>query len=106
MDHPLRQTPCERNAITHIRERGRAELALHDTLQQGALLRRAPRAVGRLETLLRLGPPLEGGVEPRRALPGQLQFLAARVRATGLDADQPVAFERQEVAPERAAIQD
>jgi len=58
------------------------------------------------EPRLRLHPAFRGCLEPLLASPGQVQLLAAAVGRSRLDPDQPVALERQDVAPERRAIHD
>src|SRR6266536_1621690 len=55
---------------------------------------------------LRVRPAFRGGLEPLLASPGQVQLLAAAVGRSRLDPDQPVALQRQDVAPERRAIHD
>ena len=73
-------------------------------VQQGAQTNGSLTAEGGRKLSLRILPALESGPQPFEAGVRQSQFLAATVRAARLDADQSVAFERQDVSAKRGAV--
>src|ERR1700727_2418053 len=94
---------CSVSGLTSRRGRG-GKIGARNFAQQGAQARRALIAEGGCKLPLRLLPALVPRQQPFEAGVRQSQLLAATVRAARIDADQPVAFERQDVCAKRGAV--
>src|SRR5512146_1620545 len=86
--------------------RGRPDIAFDHRMEEAAQLGRAAAAEARLEAFLRLEPVFARFVEALLARLGQVQLLAAPVEGARLHADKPVALQRQDVPPQRGAVDD
>src|ERR1700677_1878654 len=78
---------------------GRRDVVQKSAQSNGSLITKGARRLS-----LRILPALEPGPQPFEPRVRQSQLLAATVRAARLDADQSVAFERQDVSAERGPV--
>ena len=104
--HSFRQS--RRVLDTHnqlIIEFGR-EVASDDGAQHGTKIRRTLSAEAAIKPGLRLFPRLAPGEQALFAGFGQVKLLGATVGGGGLDLDQTVALERQNIATERSTVHD
>jgi hypothetical protein len=92
--------PCSSTGASGFRRKvGRRNL-----VHQGAEANGSLPAKGGRKLSLRIFPPLDRAPQAIEAGVRQSQLLAATVRAAWLDADQSIAFERQDVSPKGGAV--